>query len=439
MSARVDVLHCHDLVCHLLGFVGDKDKVLILSYVNKTFDVAVKDAASWKWGSNGFIIQHPSRERLRLLRMVSWDYTGIVRKAPAGWLRMCPALVDLKLWRLLHADTLHTYAAIAPRLERLLSYDKSLVSAVIATRAPRLHTLVAWFLPADLNALPALTDLTLHGRNRGTGFVLPLVARTLRRLVINTNVQWAHSLTESPPWNLRELSLQDTTNVSSADVVAICALCPNLVSLCVDRALVYDELEQVAQHTPLLEVFAGALDEQTIDADGALAERNLDGADVLLWPRLSELTLTGSLERVLGNLASPQTLHKVTIKSYTSLGLVDSTHHYAQTLAALRVLARAEVPLTMFVINTHRNHLRCGIAMHDFMTTVGNTLTKLHAPVNLADVARYCPRMRELNALFDVEDTLRWETTRMDLIHGCPLLPTPPLVLDDDGCLNLAS
>jgi hypothetical protein len=434
MSARVAVLNCHDLVCHLLGFLGDKHKVLVLSHVSKAFDVAVKDAASWKWGSDGFIMQHPSRERLRLLRMVNWNSTYSMHKASDGWLQLCPALVDLRMWLPLQADALHTYAALAPRLERLTSQENSLVNAVVATHAPRLHTLVAWFVPADLDALPALTDLALHGYRNDAhviGCVLPLIVRTLRRLVVNTNVQWAQSMTDSPPWNLRELSLHATRNVSGANVVTICALCPNLVSLRVDRVLLYVELEQVAQHTPLLEAFAGLVSEQTLD--------DVDGADVGLWPRLSDLTLTGSVERVLGNLASLQTLRKVALTNYTSMWSRNDTHHYEQIVVALRALTQTEVPLTMLVSTTPIIRLRDDIAMRDFIMTAGSTLTKLHAPVNLADVARYCPRLRELTTSVEFKDNLHWETTRMDLIRGCPLLPTPPLVLSNEGWLNLAS
>jgi hypothetical protein len=448
MSARVDVLHCHDLVCHLLGFMGDRHKVRVVSLVNKVFHKAVNDAASWKWGSDGFILWTPAKERLRLLRAVHYDKRCDI--VPADWSAYCPNLVSMRMP--LNNSTIEpaTWTRIASQVQVLdVAWDRmpkcnKLLQTLEKTKAPCLRTLsVNVAYSAHLAAFPKLTDLRLSDDDNDYfrpwhGHVtMPQSLQRLEVYVSITSQSWAAMTTR--PWALRELCLEayNDGELTSAMITSICERCPLLVVLrltnmmappCVQVGSAMPtraDLVTIARATPLLEVFCGDVGRFSDEADGVTDLC----VEPRVWPRLTSLALAGPIEQVIGNfLSNPGGLRRVVIRDEWATTIKE---HASITLRVLDTLRHTGAALTDLVVTTtgSRACLSCdvddlyAVAMHGLLAVVGSTLSSLRAQARFADIGRFCPRLRTLNnVIMHADRKGAWSTSIRFITRGCPLL-----------------
>jgi hypothetical protein len=402
-SAVARFLECDDVMGHFLGFVGDQHKVAVMSLVNKAFARLTQDAGSWKWGSDGFIVAtDPTRERLRLLRVVH----GRTEVSTSVLSDCCPSLVSFYPSNDLPADVCDVLA------KRLQSYSTpcktALMGALEKARAPQLHTLSNFGPRVDLEAFPALTDLTASHLFKLMP-ALSLVAPRLVRLVVNTLAIDAKSFAveTSAPWNLREFILKPGGGMNNSVifdlVVRVGTLCPYLVSLAVCDVVTWSctHIRQIAHATPMLErVTCGY-----IDTNGNRLHAAAD-----MWPRLESLTITDTSAYVLRHLANPHLLR-----------CLSSPHPcLADNVYLLRAVIELAPPLTSFNICTGVFSSSASVAfVSTAIAVIGATLETLTADVGFVSVGRYCPRLRRLRRS---RYTRKWKETPAHLQRGCPLL-----------------
>jgi hypothetical protein len=421
-SAVARFLECDDVMGHFLGFVGDQHKVAVMSLLNKAFARLTQDAGSWKWGSDGFILAtHPTRERLRLLRA---NTHSVRANTHSMWVltetltKYCPALTSFY-----PCDDLPKEAcgALAKRLQRCYA-NPPMLAALEAARAPQLHTLSVCQHHVDLEAFPALTDLTLlHGFEELLPPLPPTMTQRLTRLDVEGSALRGPAM-ETYPWSLRELVLGDNNifdwQLTCHFVVCVSTLCPHLVALEVqcDVPWTCEEIRCIALATPLLERFeCGSINDDHDDHPAAAAN---------VWPRLESIKVRCGASCVLLHLVNPHRLRRVS----TTCPFVDND------VRLLRALLKVAPPLLLLDMGhpprydlvkastaaTAATRAEC---MRVVLSVVGPTLETLTADVAHVDVGRYCPRLRDFHQrVRKGRKGDKVPTTHAHMQRGCPLL-----------------
>jgi hypothetical protein len=402
-SAVARFLECDDVVGHFLGFVGDRHKVAVMSLLNKAFARLTQDAGSWKWGSDGFILaKRPTRERLRLLRA----NTGSMWVLTDTLMKYCPALVSFY-----PCDSLPEEAcsALVKCLQHCYTFKRTpLLAALEAARAPRLHTLSACQRHVDVEAFPALTNLTLmHDFERLLLPLPPLMTQQLTRLAVDCIVLRGPAM-EISPWSLRELAIGDSgtfdVQLTCDLVVRMGVLCPHLISLELQSSVTWtcEEIRRIAFATPLLEYLKC----------GRIDDNHADHTATDMWPQLESMTIGCGASYVLLCLANPRQLRRIFMTRPTAIS----------DMHLLRALLEVAPPLVLLrmgrphrdVVNSTRAKLMLAV-----LAVVGPTLETLDADVKFVDVGRYCPRLRHL---YKSHLARAWKNGYEHLQRGCPLL-----------------
>jgi hypothetical protein len=409
-QAAARVFDMDDVVGHLLGFVKDRQKVGVLSLVNKTCARMSQDPASWKYGSDGYIVSHrPTKKRLRLLRTIHspCHIPGTV------WMTYCPALVSFQPFHDISNDACD---ALAKRLEVYHMWERTpLMNALEAARAPQLHTLLVCGSDVDLDAFPALTSLTV-GMAYGDATALSTKMHKLTRLNLGI-ADLQRLVVDAPtPWNLREITLNMLgIRLEVSLVVSMGALCPHLVSLTsnCDATWTCEEVRDIAMATPLLE----RLQCDRIDFDSEY--RYPIAAN--MWPHLESLTVEDDAAFVMRHLANPHLLRHVHTKR-------TFTQHDVRLMSALIDLAPPLTSLRMgFDVDPFSAALASAELMPAVLTAVGATLERLAADVDFVLVGRYCPRLRNFQRR-RVVFSRDWAPLEMaHMTRGCPLIEPFPV------------
>jgi hypothetical protein len=438
-SARRQVFECDDLVAFILGFVGDRHKVAVLSRVNKTFHRMCLDPASWKFGSDGFIMMKPTHERLRLLRAVHVSWSGATSDIPRNWPLCCPQLKVIRgriFAEMITSVPFSVCLDVFKQLTECTNFGHPHIGDLVAaTPANGMRTLTAYGVEFQstitLSQLPNLTDLDF---GTSTPSDLPAEAKLiegLRRFVAKplTPVSWLKRFTSTTNSAMRELHLAAYLGgFISAQLEDVGRACPNLTVLRLSGSHLFrvDTLLALARSTPLLEEFYGFIEWAHADIDEM-------GTPIGVWPLLTSLQLSapsswsdnGRCAAFLrmGYLLSAAT----TLRTLTLHGL-SSTHD-----DVARAIASACGALTSLTITSVGNSSCDGAEM--MLAAVGAHLHTLYMPgARVMSIARYCPSLRALTA------RAMSEADVTSIARGCPVLAklyllSYPMIftIDEDG------
>jgi hypothetical protein len=429
-SAVALVLECDDLVGHLLGFVGDRQKIAVMSLLNKTFARMVKEPGSWKWGSDGVVMRRPTLERLRLLRAVRGGHKPLPPTQADEAFACCPALVSVRWSYPLRGSNRDACDALAPRMQTYdacgITYvnDITMLNTLMRIRAPQLHTLVARMTHIDHAAFPRLTDLTDVDVPFGRGpRPIPDCMRTLWRLSVDISaLEWAPAIETSLTWSLRSLTLTGvpmgrtgSISITCDLMIRMCALCPHLDALQLKGStrmwtLIWtaSDLGRLADATPRLTHLECQL-ENVDDDDYSSAYAD----HPTMWPCLTSLTVNYNPAYIIRNLQNAHLLRR----------LVAVYNPEDGESSLLRALIDRSPPLTSLVMldDVGWPHWITRSALE----AIGSTLERLEAAADAVDVGRYCPRMRDFcldEGIDDATDGLRWDVRHIG--RGCPLMRT---------------
>jgi hypothetical protein len=422
-----------DLIGHLFGFVSDQQKITVMPLVNKICERLVKEPGSWKWGSDGFILRRPTLARLRLLRAVR---APIIRGFRNGlddgtewmlyhtapdWLSCCPnvEVVTGSIKMDVYDDEM--IGALARRLVEVDDYAarRDTMTALRLAGTPALRAMRVTYTRLD-DIPPGLTDLKV---DEAAGEI-PMVARTLLRLSNRFNpVTWIGVMAASPAWNLRELEVLTRSDVNpglmSCDrMVTLCGLCPHLVVLRTPRMRWWlNEVDPLARAAPLLEVLEIALYTVEWSTDKAAA------VATTWWPRLQSVTVNGTnASLLLDQLSSPEALRYIDVTADREHIMRDDDVDADDVRAVdvIRAIIQTRALLTSLRINIFVLNNDYLDAMHNLLVVVGPTLSTLRAYSRIADVGRYCPRLR----VFECGAMGRHVTNALavDVFRGCPVL-----------------
>jgi hypothetical protein len=419
-----------DLIGHFLGFVSDRDKVIVMPLVCKTFHRLVNEPGSWKHGSDGFILRRPTLARLRLLKAVRAptldDFEIVVMKRSLhiarDWLSCCPNIETITG----SVDVIVDSKALAVLARRLVEIDdRSMpIASMIELREMSTPAMRRMHITRTRvgNVPDSVTDLTL---DRGWHMGIPMVARTLLRLAVgDSTTTWDNVMSESPTWNLRELdmipySFDNPPTMSRARMVALCELCPHLITLRLSSMGPWscDELNSLAKATPRLEVLSVDCNDATERKEVAVVVA-AEAAWWPWWPCLHTLTAVGNnLAMLLTQLGSPNTLRHLDVAVDP---VADTIHDDAHVVELLHTILHTEAMPTFLRIAAPISSNAYLDAMHDLLAVVGPTLSTLDAYARITDVGRYCPRLRVFKC--DWMGRCITKSIGMDVLRGCPVV-----------------
>jgi hypothetical protein len=408
LMAAQRVFDMDDLVGCILCFVGDRQKVAVLSLVNKTCASMSQDAVSWEGGSDGFILKKPTLSRLRLLRRVQdAGHTTYIIGHP--WLACCPSLVavsGVESWVHEPIDVMRAF------LQRAVSLDVWNISNLLTTVGVD---------GDDLSTtLVNLTDLSTTCTT--APFLTSTVVASLVRLCIPLDPDMPAILRAASVGNLRTLEMSTCGMVCTSLSLEMRDIWPRMGSL---RSLVLPsgfaaDLDEIARCTPLLD---------TLVVDICDIEDVIDEAwcASVRWPLLTSLVVSeraGNHAECVGELL--RSLHP-----NTTLRSLDVPINYRKHDDVVRAIVRAIVErcsgsLTSLRVcfgsdasdASDKSYYCIKATSRTLLQEVGATLVDLAGIwFAFADVSRFCPRLRT----FDTHSQTCLRNIA-DIARGCPVL-----------------